>query len=213
VQKLFKSTLLLLLGALVECVMVATPAFADPFTGSPSPSLFPRFGTLVNFDDLPTGMALPSDWYRALGVLSIANIDATGHELRALGGSQSSPNYVGTGPLAEWDAIILIALAQATDMIAIGIADGMGMDTVSVLDSQMRLLEEGTAPSASSNSYIGFLRAAADIKFLRIGCDFCAIDDLQFNGAAVPASTPEPSTLLLLATGALALRKWRRTAS
>jgi len=196
-----KSRLLAWLTALSACVGIATPALAEPFIGTPSPSLFPRFGTLITFDDLPTGVLLPPDWYSALGVRSIANVDMTGHPLRTFTSTQSLPNYVGTGPAAGWDATILISLARPAHMIGIGVANGIGLDTLTAFDSQMRWLEEMNVPEGG-NSYAGFRRGESGISFLRITCDFCAIDDLQFGDMS---PVPEPSTMLLFATGTMAL--------
>jgi hypothetical protein len=84
-------------------------------TGTPSPSLSPTFAKLVNFDDKPTGTPVGALDYLADGIASITELEGLGTFAR-YAGSQSLPNYVGTGFAGErgtdsnmgWDGTILI---------------------------------------------------------------------------------------------------------
>ncbi len=199
------------------------PAEALPFVGAPCPlgpsCPTPLFGTLINFDDLPTGVVVPMANYLGLGVTSITNIHANGAPLLTFPSTQSAPNYVGTGPVFEWDATILVEFAGTTSMVGIGvarvseedIADSLigplqGVEVLTIFDASMTVLETADIVPGSS-VYQGFARASADIKFLRIDCDFCAVDDLQFLPVKVVS---EPSTLLLLGTALMPLSVLRK---
>src|SRR5437016_81963 len=81
---------------------------ADTITqnaGSPAPTLSPVLPFDVNFDSVPTGSPIVANQFAADGIASIAN---TGLPLFAFNGSQSQPNYVGTGPTDGWAADIRI---------------------------------------------------------------------------------------------------------
>ena len=73
---------------------VANSAHAASFTGTPSPSLSPLFGTLINFDDKATGTAVGPTDYLSLGVL-ITETEGLGTFARYFS-FQSSNNYIGT---------------------------------------------------------------------------------------------------------------------
>jgi len=186
---------ILLVPAIVILMLaiLVTPVAAAFYSGTPSPSLSPVFGVLVDFDDEATGTPVASDDYVSVGVASITETEGLGTFAR-YAGTQSSPNYVGTGVGGErgtdanmgWDGTILIELIEPTNRIGIGIAnDGGGPETVTIYDAASTLLETYTVPTGI-NVYVYFERSSPDIKFLEITGDFFAIDDLQFNAMRSP---------------------------
>lgn len=180
-------------------------AQAVSFTGDSGSSLSPRFGTLVNFDDKPTGTLISPDDYVSVGVTSITETEGLGMFAR-YSSSQSQPNYIGTGYGGErgdddddigWDGTILIELTQLTNKVSIDMTSSVGEpEILSIYDSTFSLLETATAPDGT-NTYAGFTRDNFDIKYFSIKGDYFAVDDLQFT------SVPEPTSVLsILALGA-----------
>ena len=178
--------------------------------GTPSPSLSPTFGTLVNFDDKAVGTPVLVNDYVSFGVTSILELEGLGFFGRYQG-TQSAPYFVGTGSNGErgndastsgWDGTIQIDLALPASMVGIGIANGTGLDILRVYDSAGTLLESYTV-ATGSNVYPVITRGAYDISRLEITGDYFAIDDLQFN--AIPA----PGAILLGSIG-VGLVGWLR---
>lgn len=187
-------TICVMLGLIVNLSSSSTHAAIS--YGTPSPSLSPIFGTLVDFDDQPTGTPVLAGDYAAFGVASI--VELTGGTLARYAGSQSAPNYIGTGFGYEiwgphtggWDGIIQINLAKPASQIGIGIADSQGADFLSVYDAGGNLLETYLI-NPGINVYAVITRPTYDISRIEVNGDFFALDDLQFN--AIPA----PGAILL----------------
>lgn len=212
---------------LLGIMTLAEPSGAIAFLGTPNPSLFPRFGTLINFDDrpplppsdIPAGVPiLPSD-YVSLGVASITETERLGTFARYATSAQSNPSYIGTGPRGErgtdanegWDGTILIELQNLANSVGIGIADSRGAaEVLSIYDSGFNLLETFTAP-VGLNSYVYFTRNKADIKYFQIKGDFFAVDDLQFSTARVAEPTAKVAWLAFGAFGAYAILKGKQS--
>lgn len=178
--------------------------------GTPSPSLSPTFGTLVNFDDQAAGTQVLWNDYVTVGVASITELTGAGSLFKRYSLSpQSQPNFVGTGShdnggvVMGWDGTIQIDLALPASMVGIGILNSQGgPETFSVYDSTGYLLESHPIVSGF-NIYPVITRGSYDISRLVISGDFFAIDDLQFN--AIPA----PGAILLGSIG-VSLVGWLR---
>ena len=182
---------------------VGTPVAKGAISyGTPSPSLSPTFGTLVDFDDKATGTQVLWNDYVSVGVASITELTGAGSLFARYSGSQSSPNMIGTGPTYDvtgvnwgWDGTIQIDLARPASMVGIGIANSRGgPEFLSVYDSVGSLLESHQV-ATGINTYPIITRGASDISRLVITGDWFGIDDLQFN--AIPA----PGALLLGSIG------------
>jgi len=188
-------------------------SYAVPFVGTPSPTLAPVFGTLIDFDDKATGTSIGAGDYVGMGLTSVTELTGSGASFARYASSQSSPNYIGTGfghntggASSGWDGTFLFEFASLADMVGIGLA-GSSTGSIAVYDSSMSILESSALPSVS-NTYLGFNHSGTfDIKYLKVTCDFCALDDLQFTkGSAVS----EPGTVALLGLGLTALVSLRR---
>ena len=186
------------LGVAVVSTLLASPSQAASFVGTPSSSLSPIFGTLINFDDQPSGTLIGVSDYVAQDVTSVTELEGLGTFARYGTSSQSLPNYIGTGSSGErgtdansgYDGTIKFQFTNLANQVGIGIADSAGgPEILSIYDSNDNLLESFTAPQGA-NTYAGFSRASNDIKYFEIKGDFFAVDDLQFK------SVPEPSTIL-----------------
>ena len=190
-----KHFLCMVIIAIAMTLCIATPVSASFNQGTPSPSLSPVFGTLVNFDDKPAGTLIASNDYAGVGVASIVETEGIGTFAR-YAGSQSMPNYIGTGVGGErgndlspagWDGTVEITLTQPANMVGIGIANSIGdHEIVTIKDASGAVLEQQIVPTGS-NVYVYFQRGNFDIKTLTITGDYFALDDLQFT-----SSTPSP---------------------
>jgi hypothetical protein len=170
--------------------------------GTPSPALNPVFGTLIDFDDQPTGTpVLPND-YMAFGV-AIMEYTVPMPFFARYAGTQSPPNYIGTGPEFGWNGDIWIVLAEPASQIGIGIADSAGgPETLSVFNSAGVLLESHVL-TPGMNIYAVITRPTYDISHIRIEGEFFAVDDLQFNVIPAPGA-------VLLGTIGVGVVGWMR---
>ena len=159
-----------LVVSLLFLFLLVNPANAIMFTGTPSPSLYPVFGTLIDFDDYAAGTAVNSSDYAAYGVASITETE--GFSLGYYAGTQSQPNYIGTGVGSErgsdanfgWDGTILFEFSGLANIVGIGIADSKGgPEFITAYDSSMNVLESYQAPTGS-NVYVGINTSLYNIK-------------------------------------------------
>lgn len=200
---------LVLLCTLVGSIFAVStsPANAGISYGTPSPSLNPVFGTLINFDDQPTGTPiLPGD-YAAFGLASITELTVGPPAFARYGGSQSQPNYIGTGSQNGWNGLIRFDLALPASQIGLGVADSIGgPETLSVFNSAGVLLESYVLTSGV-NIYAVVTRPFYDISRIEITGEFFAVDDLQFN------TIPAPGAILLgsIGVGIVSWLRRRRT--
>ena len=172
--------------------------------GTPSPALDPVFGTLIDFDDQPTGTPiLPGD-YAAFGVASITELTLGPPAFARYAGTQSPPNYIGTGLQNGWNGVIRIDLAKPASQIGIGIADSAGgPETLSIYNSGGVLLESHVL-TTGANIYAVITRPVYDISRIELAGEFFAADDLQFD--VIPA----PGAVLLGAIGVCVVGWLRR---
>jgi hypothetical protein len=165
--------------------------------GIPAPTApSPLFGTWIDFDDQPTGTPILSDDYAAFGVASITELTVGTPAFARYAGTQSQPNYIGTGFDYGWNGIIRFDLAKPASQIGIGVADGSGgPEILSVYNSGGVLLESHTL-TGGANIYAVITRPIYDISRIELSGEFFAADDLQFN--VIPA----PGAVLLGSIGA-----------
>ena len=186
-------TLCVLLGLVVS--FASSSANAAISYGTPSPSLNPVFGTLIDFDDQPSGTPIFPNDYAAFGLASITELTLGPPDFARYAGTQSQPNYIGTGLQNGWNGTIRIDLAKPASQIGIGVADSSGgPEILSVYNSGGVLLESHVLTSGL-NIYAVITRSAYDISRIELSGEFFAADDLQFN--VIPA----PGAVLLGAIG------------
>lgn len=191
-----KRFLLIPIMVITLVIGMTSPTLAAFYQGTPSPSLDPLFGTLVNFDDKTAGNPVLSGDYLSVGVESIVETEGLGTLAYYSGSPHSAPNYIATGIDAErgtdsdmgWDGTIEITLVEPTCKVGIGIAGiSTTTKTVRIFDTSNVLLEEQTVPTGG-NVYVYFERTNYDIKKLVITGDYFAVDDLQFIGPDATAT-------------------------
>ena len=193
-------TICVVLGLLVCLCSSANAAISY---GTPSPALNPVFGTLIDFDDQPAGTPiLPGD-YAAFGLASITELTLGPPAFARYGGTQSQPNYIGTGAQNNWNGIIRFDLALPASQIGLGIADSVaGPETLRVYNSGGVLLESHVL-TPGLNIYVVITRPTYDISRIELSGEYFAADDLQFN------TIPAPGAILLGSIG-LGVVNWLR---
>ena len=193
-------TICVVLGLLVCLCSSANAAISY---GTPSPALNPVFGTLIDFDDQPTGTPiLPGD-YAAFGLASITELTVGPPAFARYSGTQSLPNYIGTGAQYGWNGKIRFDLALPASQIGLGIADSAGgPETLSVFNSGGVLLESHVL-TPGLNIYVVITRPTYDISRIELTGEFFTADDLQFNTIPAPGA-------ILLGTFGVSLVGWLR---
>jgi len=193
-------TICVVLGLLVCLCSSANAAISY---GTPSPALNPVFGTLIDFDDQPSGTPIMPNDYTAFGLASITELTQGPPAFARYGGSQSQPNYIGTGAQYGWNGIIRFDLALPASQIGLGIANSVaGPETLSVYNSGGVLLESHVLRSGA-NIYAVITRPTYDISRIELTGEFFAADDLQFNTIPAPGA-------ILLGTIGMSLVGWLR---
>ena len=194
-------TICVVLGLLV-CLCSSTANAAISY-GTPSPALDPVFGTLIDFDDQPTGTPILPNDYAAFGLASITELTLGPPAFARYAGTQSPPNYIGTGVQNGWNGIIRFDLAKPASQIGLGLADSAdGPETLSVYNSGGVLLESYVL-EPGLNIYAVITRPTYDISRIELSGEFFAADDLQFNAIPAPGA-------ILLGTIGVSLVGWLR---
>jgi hypothetical protein len=214
----FLVLLILSLGTSAQAIIIF--GTGTPSDGTDGSNMTPIFANLVNFDDKATGTAVLSNDYVAQGIASITETEGLGFFAR-YAGSQSQPNYVGTGLTGErgtdanmgWDGTILIKFANLTFAGGIGVADSQGgPETITLLDYKGNVLGSEQVPNGL-NVYVTFYSTTNDIAALKIKGDYFSIDDLQWSHCPCPVPAPISGSLVLLGSGLLGLVGIRRKIS
>ncbi|OHB65053.1 MAG: hypothetical protein A2168_05680 [Planctomycetes bacterium RBG_13_50_24] len=194
-------TICVLLGLFVS--LGSSSANAAISYGTPSPALNPVFGTLIDFDDQPIGTPILPNDYAAFGLASITELTVGPPAFARYGGTQSQPNYIGTGAQYGWNGIIRFDLALPASQIGIGVADSAGgPEILSVYNSGGVLLESHVL-TPGMNIYAVITRPIYDISRIELAGEFFAADDLQFNTIPAPGA-------ILLGTIGVSLVGWLR---
>lgn len=188
--------------ALAAFAFISSWARADTIVqteGTPAPSLSPVLNYDVNFDSIATGTLITATMFAGQGIASITN---AGDPLYTFLGTQSPPNYVGTGPDDGWAADITITFGALQNEVGFGDA-GPNTTTLSAYGATGALLFTNTFSSATNDYWVLTDNSGANIASIEISSSFIAIDDVQFQNLST--TTPEPGTLLLIGPGLLML--------
>jgi hypothetical protein len=198
-------TICVLMGLVVS--FGSSSANAAISYGTPSPALNPVFGTLIDFDDQPTGTPILLGDYAAFGVASIVELTFGPPAFARYAGSQSQPNYIGTGFDNGWNGTIQIDLARPASQIGLGIADSAGGPEILSVYNSGGVLLESYVLTPGANIYAVITRPTYDISRIELTGEFFAADDLQFN--AIPA----PGAILLgtIGVGVIGWLRRRKT--
>ncbi len=191
-------------------ITVGTPNY-NPLVGV---TLAPRFGTYINFDNLPGFSTVAPNAYAALGVQSITSNTAGNALIADPFSLQSAPNSLTTASAVAGRATggITITFSNPVNTVGIGLLESDGLpDTLTVLGASGNVLGAFTVtvPLSSPTPFAAYYvisETTADIRSLVISsaAGNFGIDDLQFaSGPSNPI--PEPANLTLLAGGLLFL--------
>jgi hypothetical protein len=199
----FLVSVLCVFGSILSAATIlvpGTPNSSDNSTGTPT-GLSPKFGTLVNFDELMPNSLFDPAAYAGLGVNSIAAMNSTTALSAVPYSGQSQPNYIGPANFSNID--ILIALEQTTSEIGVGLLAGSSNTfTLVTLGSANNVLGNYTVTVPSTgvtafNGYYAIQDSNSGVKALEI-IGNGGIDDLQFASAT---SVPEPVSSVFAGLG------------
>ena len=197
-------------AAAAPTLYTGTPNLGSMTAASGTQSLSPRFGTLINFDDLETQvlssstkspfgapqLLLPAAQYASKGVSSIADPSGV---YATFGSQQSYPIWLTTDSRITDTTI---ALTKPAGIIGIGLGgDGSTPVTLEALSASGSILRNfsGLVPNTATNPHNAYYvntDTTNDIQSLGIiSNQTLGIHDLQF--------APEPGTFVLMGAGAL----------
>jgi hypothetical protein len=185
--------------ALSVCALGSVPGRADTVTlteGTPAPSLSPVLNYDVNFDSIPTGTLITAGLYASAGIASITN---NGLPLYTYPSTQSSPNYVGTGPSDGWAGDITIVFGAFQSVVGFGDA-GPNTTTFDAYNSAGTEIFSDTFSSATNDYWVLTDTTGANISSIEVISSFIAIDDVQFDTLSPTTITPEPAYIVPLGT-------------
>ena len=165
-------------------------------------TLSPRFGTLINFDNLTPYTTVASNAYASLGVSSLTSNSASDPLYVYPYSSQSAPNFLST---EDGSGGLTITFANSVNVVGIGILAGDGNpEVLEALGATGNILGSYTETVSVSgktpaNAYYVISDTTSDIKSLMItsAAGTFGVDDLQF--------APEPLNLALVGVGGLLL--------
>ena len=185
------------LFALVSLSQATTLVVGTPNDADNGTVLAPRFGVLINFDDLTPFTSVASNAYASSGVQSITSTQATNPLLVYPFSSQSAPNYVST---TNQFGGLTVTLNSLTNILGIGVLESDGSPlSIAALGATGNTLGifSVTVPTTGNtpyNAYYILEDATNDIKSLQLisGGQF-GVDDLQF--------APEPISFALAGAG------------
>lgn len=177
-------------------ISMGTPNEADY---SPSNTLSPQFGTLINFDSLTPYTTLASNQFASVGVTSIASTNASDPLMVYPYSSQSAPFFVST---SDYMGGLTVTLAKATNIMGIGVEESDGNPvTIEALGATGNVLATfsetiGQTGNTADNAYFVVRDTTNDIQGLEVvattGSTF-GVDDVQF--------APEPVSFVLAGSG------------
>lgn len=199
-MKTFSKISLFVIPLIAVVMLVPTTLRADTIAmtqGTPAPTLSPVLANDVNFDSLATGTLITATMFASQGIASITN---NGAPLATFAGTQSLPNYLGTGPNDGWAMDTTIAFGALQNVVGFGDA-GPNNTTVTLFDSLGNVLFSSTFASCSNCYWVFTDSTGTNISSMEITSSFIAIDDVQFNNVA----TPEPGALVLLVCGLIGI--------
>ncbi|MBV8895710.1 MAG: hypothetical protein JO051_04295 [Acidobacteriaceae bacterium] len=189
------------LFALVSLSQATTLVVGTPNDADNGTVLAPRFGVLINFDDLTPFTSVASNAYASSGVQSITSTQATNPLLVYPFSSQSAPNYVST---TNQFGGLTVTLYSPTNIMGIGVLESDGSPlSIAALGATGNTLGifSVTVPTTGNtpyNAYYILEDPTNDIKSLQLisGGQF-GVDDLQF--------APEPISFALAGAGLVVL--------
>ena len=188
-------------GLCILSLAFVSAAHAVPMTSNAE---FDVGSTLINFDTLTSGDAVNTQ-YTSLGVTISGTTGNSG-----TGGSTTvraanwDPIYIGNQDNG-WNGSIIFDLSAGATQFGLELIDSIP-SYLEVYDAANNLIESFTTTASGSNIFVGIDTGSTLFTKAIISGNFYAVDDVQFNVAAVP----EPTTLALLALGLVAIGARKR---